>query len=240
MKALLGRAVIALVFFALGSAFLTASQLERRAAVAHQTLATLKYAAPADEYDGIEQSVGYVSRVPWLTEAMLTDVRDHHATADYWQANYATLSPQRDATGGLLEKNPHRLFLAANAVYREAQQVTGDRAGTLKRLDEVLKGYTDVLKTSPGHMDAAYNFEYVVRLRDQLARGRGTFVKLQPAGEEDETAGDLPAGSTLHGHPGAPPPGVSMAQFKMVVPMRPDERKEQPEAGKGPVKVRKG
>lgn len=239
MKAVLGRAVVALVFFALGGAFLTASQLERRAAVAHQTLATLRYAEPASEYADIEQSVGYLSRVPWLTDAMLTDVRDHHASADYWQANYATLAPQRDATGGLTEKNPHRLFLAANAAYREAQVAAGDRAATLRQLDDVLKSYTDVLKISPEHMDAAYNFEYVVRLRDTLAKARGP-VKPQPVAGENETAGDLPAGSTLHGQPGAPPPGVSMSQFKMVVPMRPDERKEQPEAGKGPVKVRKG
>lgn len=240
MKAVLGRAVVALVFFALGGAFLTASQLERRAAVAHQTLATLRYAAPAVEYDDIEQSVGYVSRVPWLTDAMLTDVRDHHATADYWQANYTTLAPERDATGGLVEKNPHRLFLAANATYREAQRASVDRAATMKQLDEVLKGYTDVLKTSPGHMDAAYNFEYVVRVRETLAKSRGAAVKLPSAAEGDEAAGDLPSGSTLHGQPGAPPPGVSMSQFKMVVPMRPDERKEQPEAGRGPAKVRKG
>jgi hypothetical protein len=240
MKSFLTRLVFALVFFALGGAFLTASRLERRTAAAHQMLEMLRYAEPASEYDDIEQSVGYVSRVPWLTTALLSDVRAHHETADYWQAKYESLTPERDATGGLVEHDPHRLFLAANAAFRGAQRATADRAGIVRQLDEVLKGYVDVLKNSAGHLDAAYNFEYVARLRDSVVRARGTAVKLQPSTEEGGASGDLPAGPTLHGHPGAPPPGVSMAQFKMVVPMRPDERKEQPEAGRGPAKVRKG
>jgi len=34
--------------------------------------------------------------------------------------------------------------------------------------------------------------------------------------------------------------GTDMAQFKIVIPKRGEERKENPEAGKGGVKVRKG
>ena len=45
---------------------------------------------------------------------------------------------------------------------------------------------------------------------------------------------------TLHGRPGEVPPGADMNEFKVIVPQRSDERREQPEAGKGGTKARKG
>src|SRR5260221_383086 len=53
-------------------------------------------------------------------------------------------------------------------------------------------------------------------------------------------SGDLPAGPTLHGKPGGPPPQVNMNQFKIVIPKRGEERNDAPDAGKGGTKVRKG
>jgi hypothetical protein len=48
------------------------------------------------------------------------------------------------------------------------------------------------------------------------------------------------AGLTIHGFAGAPPEESDMKKFKMIVPMRPDERLEAEKAGKGTTKVRKG
>jgi hypothetical protein len=45
---------------------------------------------------------------------------------------------------------------------------------------------------------------------------------------------------TPHGRVGAPPKGTGQKQFKMLVPMRPDERREAEEAGKTGKRVRKG
>ena len=47
-------------------------------------------------------------------------------------------------------------------------------------------------------------------------------------------------GLTVHGFAGAPPEESDMKKFKMIVPMRPDERLEAEKAGKGTTKVRKG
>jgi hypothetical protein len=47
-------------------------------------------------------------------------------------------------------------------------------------------------------------------------------------------------GITVHGFAGAPPEESDMKKFKMIVPMRPDERLEAEKAGKGTTKVRKG
>src|SRR5262245_56343562 len=213
MKSFLGGVAVALLSFALGVAFLTASRLERRVASAHQRLALLQYAEPVVEYEDMERSAAM--SVPWLTDAVLADIRAHRAAADYWLANYGKLTPQRDASGLLVENDPERLFLAANAAFREAQRATADRASTVKQLDNVLRMYADVLKNEPRHVDAAYNLEYVARLRDRLASARGGALTIRAQQEDRVTGGDLPSGSTLHGEPGGYPPGGARVPIKI-------------------------
>jgi hypothetical protein len=50
---------------------------------------------------------------------------------------------------------------------------------------------------------------------------------------------DLPAGPTIHGVPGGPPPSTSMERFKTITPLRFDER-EQGDPGRGAPARRKG
>ena len=48
------------------------------------------------------------------------------------------------------------------------------------------------------------------------------------------------SGNTIHGGIGEIPAEGETKQFKMIVPMRPDERQEAEKAGKGAVRQRKG
>ncbi len=242
------RSVIAPLFVAIvlalgGAGFYLAGQTETRLADAHKRLALLQYKAAADAAEEAESKAGPMNvarRLPIAGVDADTDVRDVRATADYWSANYVALAPQRDTGGMLTEKDPELLFLTANAAFRASQ--TGDRVDTLRRLDVVVKTYADVLKNSPGHVDAAYNYEYAVRMRDTLGKQRPGAAKASAKrAQADETAGgDLPSGPTLHGKPGGPPAQVNMSQFKIVIPKRGEERNDAPDAGKGGTKVRKG
>ena len=45
-------------------------------------------------------------------------------------------------------------------------------APILERLDGIINAYADVLRTDAGRADASYNYEYVVRFRDRLAKMR--------------------------------------------------------------------
>jgi tetratricopeptide (TPR) repeat protein len=247
MRRVLGQAAIALVLFGIGYVSWTAGQLQKRMADAHEQLAMLRYSAAEAEYGDIEGAMGYVRGVPWVADSLLADVRDERAAGDYWRARYDTLGPQRDATGAAVEQEPAALALTANASFRVSQRQAADRLATLSRLDAALKTYTALLKKSPGDADAAYNFEYIVRLRDTLSKS-----KPAPAGKREDPArapqkptgvvmaGDLPDGHTVHGDPGAPPPNTDMTQFKMHIPIRPDERQGGSDAGQGKEKVRKG
>ena len=52
--------------------------------------------------------------------------------------------------------------------------------------------------------------------------------------------GDLPAGPTIHGGPGAPPPDAKTEEFQTIMPMEYGDREAQPEATPGVKRQRKG
>ena len=248
MRKVLAQAAVALVLVAIGYVFWRAGQVQNSVAAAHEELALLRYNSATASYADIEESMGTVARVPWVAEALLSDMRGDRATGDYWLARYDSLGPRRDASGGAVEQQPAELTLTANAGFRTSQREPGDRLAMLGRLDAAIKTYTELLKKNPGDADAAYNFEYAVRLRDTVSK-----AKPQPPGVKKEDpaklvqkltgvkmAGDLPEGHTIHGDPGAPPPNTDMTQFKMHIPVRPDERQGGSDAGQGKEKIRKG
>ena len=109
----------------------------------------------------------------------------------------------------------------------------------VQQLDGVLNAYASALKSSPRSSDAAFNYEFVARLRDQIARTQGKGLKalaVAPAA----TAGDLPSGPTIHGLPGAPPEDARMEELQMLAPMEYGDREAQPEATPGAKRERKG
>jgi hypothetical protein len=138
------------------------------------------------------------------------------ALAEYWRGNYEAVPPDGDP------------LLAANAAYRAAVSPGGDARTMVGRLDSVIKQYADVVRTNPANEDAAFNYEFAVRYRAAVA---ALGKPLPPAAD---------TGATPHGMAGAPPAGRDNKQFKMIIPMRPDERQEAEEAGRRGRRVRKG
>lgn len=241
MKSVIAPLILGIVFAIVGAGFYLAGQTEKRLADVHNELATLQYATATSDSEQVETDLGPARRVPQVGQAAAVDLRDTRATATYWAGGYGAITPQKDANGAVTETDPQILLLAANATFRTSQ--SDDRAATLRKLDTVVKNYADVLRNSPGHVDAAYNYEYAIRVRDTVAKAKpsaaGKSAKATMKAVE-QVMGDLPTGSTLHGRAGGPPPATDMAQFKIVIPKRGEERKDNPEAGKGGVKVRKG
>lgn len=241
MKGIAGPLVIAVVLVVAGAAFYTMGHTEQRLAGVHKQLATLQFVAAGAGSTEVEQAIGLEQRLPVVGQEAATDVRDVRAISAYWRSDYASIAPQKDAGGIVTDTNPTVVFLAANAAFRAGQ--TTDRNESLRRLDTAVKSYADVLKNSPGHLDAAFNYEYAVRMREALAHpkpGARMAAVAPKATAIDEESADLPAGPTLHGRPGGPPPAANMNQFKIVIPKRGEERKDAPDAGKGGAKIRKG
>jgi hypothetical protein len=237
MKSIVVPAVLAIAFTATGFVFWTMGKTEWQLADAHKQLAVLQYADADAESEEALSSPPLIQRVGGIGREEQADARHVRTTAEYWQAQYAALEPKRDAAGALTESDPDVLLHSANASFR-ASQTEADRNTALRRLDGVVKSYADVLKSNGSSLDAAYNYEYAVRVRDAIAKPRPNARAANARAERD--SGDLPAGPTIHGRPGGPPAKTDMAQFKIVIPKRGEERKDDPQAGKGGTKIRKG
>jgi hypothetical protein len=178
-----------------------------------------------------------LSAVPGVEALVGDSSKDDRATARYWLAQYDRISGEPQA-GTTVTRDAHEQLFASNAAYRMTQTEAVDRPTALKHLEEVAKSYAEILKTTPDSADAAYNYEFVVRARNTLAKGPTTPSATNPATQK-VAAVDAPVPS-MHGRPGGPPKGVSMSVFRVLVPQRNDERKESIEAGKGTTKQRKG
>ena len=164
-----------------------------------------------------------------------------NATVAYWLGQYSNVAG--DTVGDDTATDAEVLRTVANAAFRDSQREepgTGSRepGAVVQRLDGVLQAYASALKASPRDVEAAYNYEYVARLRDQAARSQGK-VKLTPA-PVAARAGDLPAGPTIHGKPGTPPAEAKMEDLEMLSPMEYGDREAQPEATPGIKRERKG
>jgi hypothetical protein len=233
MKSAFVGLVVAVLLVAAGTLSWSQARATRRMAAAHQRLATLRYEM-ADDEEGIST---FTSRLPGPAASLRDDEARHNATVTYWLARYESLTEPASSTGTPAASDPQILLLAANAAFRASAPQGPDRRAAVERLDGVIQGYADVLRKDASSADAAYNYEFVVRLRDTLAKApparapRNAKPAAPPAAPE--LVVDLPAGPTIHGRPGGPPEGTDMSDFKTITPMRYDEREEQTEPGRG-------
>ncbi len=229
MKSILTPTILAFVLLAAGGICLTLGQAEERAAQVTTQVMTLGYKAVTDEARPLDSSVSYAARLPIVGGDIATAVRDDRASANYWLGRYDTLTLQRDSGGALVERDPQLLLLAANAAYRANEFNPANRQTSIQRLQAIVSYYADLLKSDPELFDAAYNYEFVARLRSSLEHGGRP-----PAAADEENP------PTIHGHPGAPVKGPAANKLKIIVPKSGDERTNSPEAGAGGRKVRKG
>ncbi len=211
-----GQALMAVLLVAGGAILWRAGELEQRVAAAERDLVTLRYTSAA------ATAAQAPSRLAaWLPgeSRTLADAATVQATAAYWEADYNAVA-----------SNPQATLLAANASYRTVRHEGGSWQAVVGRLDQVVKTYAEILRDDPNNVEAAFNYEYTVRLRAVIA------ARKQPVAPVDMAGSTI----TIHGFAGAPPEASDMKKFKMIVPMRPDERLEAEKAGKGTTKVRKG
>ena len=247
MRALIPRLLVALILFAAAGLAWREAALARRVAAAQSRLATLHF----DAEDGIAESESPLNRFAVPMMSLNDEIREHRAHSGYWRtradhsADAAPAVPLPGARGGNKSEasdagDPEVMFVATNTAFRAATRQTTDRPRTVERLDTVIQAYGEVLRAAPANVDAAYNYEYAVRTRDIIARGKNTAPKgRKPMDDELGGSVDLPPGPTIHGRPGGPPPEIPGDQFRTIAPM-PYEEREESDPGRGPSPQRKG
>jgi hypothetical protein len=228
------RACIAAVFAVAAWLSWSESQLAARVAGARQSIATFDYSA-ASALEPRRSLVDFVSRERGLGD----QVRVAKAAVAYWLGRYDAVAADADGAS-----DADVLLAAANAAYRAAQQDPAVGPAAVQKLDGVLQAYAAAMKAAPaGGADAvatqaAYNYEFVARVRDQVASS-GKNARL-PSAPASGMGGDLPAGPTIHGAPGGPPPDANVEELQTIMPMEYGDREAQPEPTPGVKRERKG
>jgi hypothetical protein len=234
MKGVTSLLLLAVLFFAGAFVASRVANETRQLAAAHERLAVLQY----DTTEAIDDVSTPDGTSRWRLRALDGDTRRHRAAVTYWLGRYAALTPLVDGSAAQIDKDPAVMFVAANAAFRSTKLDGGERKATVERLDSVIQAYAEVLRADPTNADAAFNYEYVAKQRDMIAKGT---PRLKPEKDPtDKLAMDLPPGATVHGRHGAPPVTMSMEDFKTISPMRFDEREDQAQPGRGAVQKRRG
>lgn len=227
MKAIGGYLFAAAGLALLGAVCLGAGLLDRDMARAQQSVMALKYDEADQTFATAERYFEYGSRLPWIGNGPVNDVRTRRASLRYWQGQYGAITAQQpDPVNEVQTDNIGLQLVVANAVYRAGRMQAKDRQATLQAVDAGIQAYLTVLKNATRQEDAAFNYEYLVRLRDDILAGRRTLNREEP--------------SDPNGFSGSPVENADTSKFKIQIPLELEEREKATGAGKvGPLK-RKG
>lgn len=234
MKGITRYIIGAVALAILGCVCLGASRLDGEMANAQETMLISDYGAAEASLSEAERYYQYARGVPLVGQGPLNDVHARQAAIKYWQRQYGALAPP-DRTDPVADVPPDNVplqFIVAGAMYRTMQPHVKDRATALAVLDAVISAYRAVLSNARRPEDApyaeraAYNYEYVVRSRDEIRKGvRRT---LRPPDED----GNL-------GREGEAERAEFKREFQQYVPLEKEERTN-PGAGRFAPPSRKG
>lgn len=235
MKRSAGIIVAVVLLLLVGVATLMAGRFERRMAIAQEDMAVLDFADPQADYAALEEDL---AGMPLVSERPLKEIRRRRAMLQYWQGEYADLVEVARANNETEDEaaiDSEMRVLAANALYRVAQRGPQDRATLLRNLDAAIRAYNAALRAGTERSDVAFNYEFAVRMRDEIGAGRRkALTSMKPDDTQSEP--------NMHGDPGEPPKDMKVEQFQIRIPMDPREIKQSQEeaAGTGAARRKRG
>ena len=227
MKSITGLIVLALVMAVAGLVALGASRVQQHLADAQQQASTLQFDAAEESLAAADRYLAYGTWIPSIGAETAREVAARRAAIQYWRGDYEGLLPAGDPVASVDETNTPLQLVVANAVFRNSLSQAKARADMIQALEEAAAGYQTVLRGDTFHGDAAFNYEYAIRLRDMLARGQ------RPPEPKPEPA-DL-------GQSGAPAPETKSEGFEIYIPLESQEKAPTGgDAGKASANDRKG
>jgi hypothetical protein len=230
MRTTITVAIVAIVLALFGFAFQGVARLEGHMADAGQQLSTLQYEAAQESLNAADEYSNRSRFVPFIGGDARQEIRARQAAVQYWQRQYdAVLPAGAEPVAAVDDQNVELQLVVANSEFRVKQTEFKDKTSTVKALEESAAGYLTVLKDNTWHPDAAFNYEYIIRLRDQAAKG-----SQPPPPQKNEEESD-------NGESGAPTPATSQEGFQIYIPLEQGEKNPTGgEAGKASAKERKG
>jgi hypothetical protein len=230
MRAIVSYLIGAVLMVAVGAGCLAAGLLDREMVRALEGVVSEHYGEPHAIFDHVATYYDRASVLPWVGSGPANDIHARDAAVHYWQGQYGEVVPDAaDPVANVPSDNVTLQFIVANSVFREGTGGAVDRAALIALLDKGINAYRTVLKNSTRHEDAAYNYEYLSRLRDEIEQGRRKGLPVpEPHGTQ--------------GRAGSRPTSEDARKFNLYVPLDEQEieKNKAPAAGKGVPIKRKG
>jgi len=229
IRTLFGYLLLAAALALAAVVLLTAGRMERQLAEADQAMAMVNLGDAARRYETVAAALGPFERIPWVLRGTRDTVVARRAAVAYWRGRYGELvdaytQPDSPSRAGNIDLQ----FVVANADYRSVQQPGTNRDLALGTLDHAIGVYRRLLEGDDAHEDAAFNYELMVRLRNEIAAGDEVPEFSRP---------------NVPGNPGDPMEDEEMEDVQIYVPrdslIDPDES-EDPTIGEGAPIRRRG
>jgi hypothetical protein len=222
MKKIFGAAVAMALSLLLACGALALGFYHLEIARAEEALVTFDASRAEGIYARLEKTMGIVRHVPWLFDTMRAGLKLRKSRLTYLRQDYAAILKEMELTNEDEKTlSPSLRFIRANARYRA---ITRDqsRDKVIRDLGQSIGDYAKVIEADPTYSDAAFNFEFLVMLRDDIAGGR------RPAPFRQRGAQMLPLDQMkgVHGDEGALQGAKATQKVKVWVPKEGDEDPE--------------
>jgi hypothetical protein len=205
---------------------------------AEEALATFDAGRVDRIYTRLEKTLETARHIPWIFEKVCEDLQVRRCRLSYWRQDYAAVLKETAATGEDEKTlSPSLRFIRANARYRAITEKQG-RDKIIRDLGLSIRDYAKTVEADPKFTDAAFNYEFLLMLRDDMVSGRKPAPFRHPGAPQSQP--DQMKG--VHGEQGAEPGGKVPEQMKILVPKEGDEDPEKrgPLPGKGSATKKRG
>jgi len=188
------RHLFTAVFLALvGITLFAGAIIQRQVAEGQRHVATLDLNRAAQVLDALSEQLRFTEPIPWLLRDTRREIESRRAAVRYWRREYGALVTAYPDVGepGIRENRTLQLTLANAYVRNGEATANGDRRVLLGELDRAINVHLQVLQNTDGDRHAAFNYEYLIRLRNNLAGGaeiqdRGPRTPLGRPGNTEE------------------------------------------------------
>jgi hypothetical protein len=229
MKTIVAYFCLAAVLVLAGALCLDAGLLDRNMANAQQDVLASNYDQADRTFAASQPYFEYASHLSWIGDGPVNDIRARRAAIRYWQGNYASvISQQADGGNGAGADNIGLQLVAANAVFRAGQIQAKDRKTLLQAVEAGIQANLAILKDTARQDEAAYNYEYLTRLRNKILNNEPDFKISKPLNDPNGLSGSIMM------------EGGDSTKFKTIIPLTIEERKDVGGAGKIPPPKHKG
>lgn len=172
MRVLLRHAAISVLAGVISVFCLINALLQRDMAQGDKELSVANLIAADSYYSSASARLSYFGRIPWIFSDARAEILVNRAAIRYWQGDYAGLLADYPTLQSSMSNDDARLALVfAGSVYRVGQHSDVTNSEMLNSLDQAIGVYAQVLEGEHQSYDAAFNYEYLIRLREALSGG---------------------------------------------------------------------